>query len=259
MAHKRNRIIELKNYLESFGIKINIGKTKARGNKGIFLAQNDTGRIDIAKNQDEESIFSVMIHEFAHYIHYKYDKSLNSYAFLFPDFNEEMLDELLKVSVECVPKEYAASIFDRKAELLKEISLLSDKIKEVYPDFVISKPYLPILKDMHFTEKYFLKYDRVKIFNKLYTIDDLDVSDIHINYLRLKSKQRQLKRLNSTINKINKYYNKPTELLSRFVELYFTDNEKVQKLAPICYEKMAECLQSGKIPEISGLNNFVLK
>ena len=36
MASERNRILDVLNYVESCGIEVNIGKNKARGNKGFF-------------------------------------------------------------------------------------------------------------------------------------------------------------------------------------------------------------------------------
>ena len=42
-------------------------------------------------------------------------------------------------------------------------------------------------------------------------------------YLLLKSKQRYLRRINSRISKLNKYYNSLSELFARSIEIYFTD------------------------------------
>ena len=39
MADKRDRILELTKYIESLGVQVNLGKNKARGNKGIFLGR----------------------------------------------------------------------------------------------------------------------------------------------------------------------------------------------------------------------------
>ena len=41
MVSERNRIIRLKEYFESLGIEVNIGKNKARGNKGFFRGTNN--------------------------------------------------------------------------------------------------------------------------------------------------------------------------------------------------------------------------
>ena len=58
-------------YIESFGVQVNIGKNKARGNKGYFQAKSSRFRIDIAKNLTEISIIQTLAHEFAHWILHK--------------------------------------------------------------------------------------------------------------------------------------------------------------------------------------------
>ena len=258
MAGKRDRIIKFKEFLETSGIVVNIGKTKARGNKGFFLTGNDSYRIDIAKNQDDDEVCSVMVHEYAHYLHYKYDKTLLSYDFLFPGFNDDMLEELLKVSVLSVPKNYAQCVFNQKEELLSDIKLLTKRLKDVYPDFISSKPYFPIENSIGFPLKFLLKHDRIKFFNKVYSIDNTGLSsETQINYIRLKSKQRMLKRVNSRINRLNNYYNKPTELISRFMELFFTDRDKAVKIAPKCVSAITDCINKGNVKELSDLNSIL--
>ena len=83
MACERNRIIELKTYLNSLGIDTNISRTNARGHNGIFIRKTDGFRIDISKKVDNEKIIPVLLHEFAHYVHFLYDKNLQSLDFLF--------------------------------------------------------------------------------------------------------------------------------------------------------------------------------
>ena len=111
MVSERNRIIALKEHLENSGIEVNIGKTKARGHKGFFLTNKKFFRIDIAKDLSSDSIYSTMLHEYAHFVHYKYDSTLSSYDFLFPNITDDMLSELINVSVQFVSKEYAQNIF----------------------------------------------------------------------------------------------------------------------------------------------------
>ena len=97
MDDKRNIIIALKNYIESLGVVVNIGKTKARGNKGFFLNRGvGSYRIDISKNIDDDATLSTLLHEYAHYIHYKYDSSLKSLDFIFDDFSGDIKEELIK-------------------------------------------------------------------------------------------------------------------------------------------------------------------
>ena len=78
MVSKRDRILNFINYIESLGIEVNFNKNKARGNKGFFKAIGVKYRIDISKGLTEDEQLSVLLHEFAHYIHYSYDKNLQN-------------------------------------------------------------------------------------------------------------------------------------------------------------------------------------
>ena len=257
MASKRNRILELKEYFETHGITVNVGKTRARGNKGFFVTKNDCFRIDIAKNQDEDAVYSTMLHEYAHFVHYMYDKSLNSFEFLFPNISEDMHEELINVSVHYISKEYAQNVFTHKQEVASKIDILAKKLKDTFPDFRLSCSYKPIEQTLNIPARFLLKYDRVKFMNNVYDIKNVELTDVQANYLNLKSCQRMLKRINSRISNINKYYNKPTELISRFVELFFTNIRMAEKLAPECTQQMKYCINSGSINEFSELNNIV--
>ena len=95
MVSERDRILNLKNYLRTFGVDINIGKTKARGNKGIFIGRKNSYRIDVSRDISEDKIFPVIIHEFVHYVHYIYDSSLKSLEFVFGE-GIEASEELIK-------------------------------------------------------------------------------------------------------------------------------------------------------------------
>jgi hypothetical protein len=68
--------LDLENYLKSCGIEVYVGKNNARGNKGYFKVKGADFRIDIAKGQSEDVILKTLAHEFAHFVHYYYDKSL---------------------------------------------------------------------------------------------------------------------------------------------------------------------------------------
>ena len=140
MASKRNRIIEIKNYLESCGVTINIGKNKAQGHTGFFKASKNTYRIDIAKGLAEDDILKALAHEFAHFLHYSYDKTLKSLDFVFPN-TDEYIEELIKITVENIPKNNAKQLFDIKDNIQNEIQQISLKIKNIYPDFKENKDY----------------------------------------------------------------------------------------------------------------------
>ncbi len=257
MACERNRILELTNYLSSLGIDINISRTKARGHNGIFMHKLNGFRIDISKNLSEEDIVPVMLHEFAHYVHYSYDKNLKSLDFIFGKLSDEQREELIKITVQKVPKEFAQKLYSVKDKVNKEIQLLSKKIKVTHKDFKLSESFKPIEKNLSNPLKYLLKYDRIKYFNKIYSVDKLDedfsLNDTEINYIKLKSKQRYLKRVNSKINRLNKYYNNPTELFARFIELYYTNQDEAKKLAPMLCLKMKE----SKLPAFEKINKIM--
>ena len=77
------------------------------------------------------------------------------------------------------------------------------------------------------------------------------LSEDEVNYIKLKSKQRELKRLNSRINKYNRYYNSPTELFARSMELYVQDREYFKKNYPELYKKLDRAIVTNKIPELN--------
>ena len=92
MASERNRILNLIEYIQSYGITVNIGKNKAQVNKGFFKVTNkEKYRIDIAKGLDEISILSCLVHEFSHFIHYKYDNTLKNLDFILDSKNDTFI------------------------------------------------------------------------------------------------------------------------------------------------------------------------
>ena len=97
MASERNRILDIINYLESLGVKVNLSKNKAQGNKGFFKAVGNSYRIDISKKLNQDEILGVLSHEFAHYVHYKYDKNLKSLSFVFENLDETILNEMINI------------------------------------------------------------------------------------------------------------------------------------------------------------------
>ena len=255
MACERNRIIELKEYLSSLGISVNIGKNKARGHKGFFMHSFDDYRIDIAKGLPQENIISVILHEFAHYIHYSYDKTLCSLNFIFGDFTDEIKEELIKITVQEIPKNFAEALYTSKSSLNEEIKDIAGKIKKIKPDFKLSETDKSIERNINYPLKYLLKYDRVKFAGKLYSLDKLDeyrLGEAEILYLLLKSKQRAVKRINSRISKLNRYYNNPTELFARFLDSYYTKSEYTKRTAPIACSILTE----SKNPYIEKLNHI---
>ena len=139
MDNSRNRIEKFVNYIESQGIVINLAKNKARGNKGLFKVFGSNFRIDISKDINESEILHVLVHEFTHYVHYKYDKSLKSLNFLLGDKEEEYLEDLIQLTVDSIPKTSIEPLFNEKEKINREIKLLSNSIKSEFPNFKISK------------------------------------------------------------------------------------------------------------------------
>lgn len=262
MDDKRNIIIALKNYIESLGVVVNIGKTKARGNKGFFLNRGvDSFRIDISKNIDDNATLSTLLHEFAHYIHYKYDSSLKSLDFVFDDFSDDIREELVNITVQNVPKDFAKSLLDLKSETAKEIDILAGKISQQYPDFKKSGNFKPFEKGIKLPAKYLLKYDCIKYFGKIYTVQNVEhdfeyLSNEQIYYIKMKSLQRKQARINTKIRKLNNYYNQPSELWARFFELFFVDNKCSNELAPKATQVLKNLVNNCKYSEISELKKF---
>lgn len=256
MVSERDRILELKKYFESQDIAINIAKNKARGNKGVFIRKSNNNRIDISKELTEKEQLSVLVHEFAHYVHYKYDKTLKSLDFIFGDYDDVITEELRNVTVDSIPKEFAESLFKQKDATKKEIKVLTSQIKETYPDFRASEPYKRIENEIRRPIKYLLSYDKIKFFNKIYSLDSLNeyennLNPNELNYIKLKSRQRQLRRINSRISKLNKYYNNSSELFARFMEMLMINPEKTEKLAPVATAKFKLILKENTIKELS--------
>ena len=236
MASERNRILNLIKYVESCGIEVNVGRNKARGNKGFFKAVNNCYRIDIAKELSEDAIVATLAHEFAHYVHFNHDKSLRSLDFVFDD-SESVLEELIAATVEMIPKHTVKPLFEQKNAVKKEIEELIKKIQSFAPDFSYTTDSRRYEKNINKTNlKYLLKYDRVKVLEgfsiKYYSVDALSEESEAELFLKLKSKKRMLNRINSRINRLNRYYNSPTELFARGFELYVTDKKRLSIVAP---------------------------
>ena len=117
MVSERDRILSLTKYITSLGVEVNIGKNKARGNKGFFRAGNNNYRIDISKDLDDLSILKALSHEFAHYIHYKEDKSLVSLDFLQAKIDDDIMNELLDITVNLIPKNSIEPLFQLKQNI----------------------------------------------------------------------------------------------------------------------------------------------
>ena len=262
MVSERNRILNVKNYIETLGIKVNLGKNKARGHKGFFKAQGNSLRIDISTGLDDSAVLRTLAHEFAHYIHYTYDNKLKSLDFLSENFSNEMLEEMLNLTVLSLPKDSVKPLFVQKEMLEKEIGVIRNELLLLFPtqkeDLIYKKIEQEINKHSY---KYLIKYDNVKIHTpfliKTYSIHDLEAKESIKLYLNLLSKQRLLKRIKSKIARANKYYNQPTELWARSFEYYATKSNIFFEKCPNLARLYEEIYHSGRIPSLTGFINQI--
>ncbi len=269
MACTRDCVIKLSEHIKSFGISVNIGKNKARGNKGFFKTDGNSYKIDIRKNLSEEEMLRILVHEFVHYVHYTYDKTLKSLDFIFPDCFDDYYEDLLKLTVDTVPKKFAEELFNQKYSLKNEIDSLSKKIKTTYPNIKLSDKNNHLNKEISRLDfKYLLKYDRVKILSgfstKVLSIEDFQsdfpqINPVYYDYLILCSLKRQMNRVNSKISRLNRYYNSLSELLARSFEYYVTEAETMRELTPKLYDYYKYIIYTKKIKEISEMIKIVME
>ena len=254
---------DLIKYFRSIGLEVHTS-TQARGNQGFYMKK----RIDVSKNIPPERIIPVLLHEFAHYIHSRIEplmeKTGGSLEIIFDDDCAKFYEnELLEVT-KFVDKNSKCEKLLHHKELIKEkIGEYERIIKDKYPKFLRSKKFAEFNKYIKGSNaKYLLKYDRVKLVTAtlnrrvdVYTIDNIenDFTDMpkeFAAYIRLKSCQKKQSRISAKINKMNKYYSKPTELFARFVEGLYINKEQVCAIAPNCYKRFFELLNAGYYKEL---------
>lgn len=251
-------------YFRSIGLDVHTS-TKARGHQGFYMKN----RIDISKNIPNSRIVPTLLHEFAHYIHAKIEpfmeKTGGSLEVLFDEDDVCIYkQELIKVTnfvdkhSKCEKLEY------HKAQIKNRILEYEKIIKKRYPKFLRSKKFKEFERYIKKSKaRYLLKYDRIKLISgmffkkeEIFSIDTIerDFSDMPAEfaaYIRLKSCQRKQARISSKINKLKKYYNKPTELFARFIEGLYLDSETVRKIAPYTFKRFYNLLNSGYYRELA--------
>ena len=261
---------KLVKYIRSLGVEVHTS-TKARGNQGFFLRN----RIDISKNIEEERIIPTLIHEFTHYIHSKIEpfmeRSGGTIEKIFDD-NDAVYykDELIEVT-QFVDKNSKFEKLKYHKELLKnKMNDYEQAIKMRYPDFMRSKDFKEFDKYIKNSDaRYLLKYDRIKLIKRglknktvVYSISDIE-SDFpgmpkeFCAYIRLKSCQKKQTRISAKINKLKKYYSRPTELFARLVEGIYINSEQVKHLAPNSYKRFFELLNCGYYKDLIGLSPYL--
>ena len=260
---------ELIKYLKSIGLEVHT-TTKARGNQGFYLHN----RIDISKDIKPERLMPTLLHEFAHYIHSKIEpfmeKTGGTIEKIFDDNDSKFYkDELLEVTKFVDKNSKCEKLQEHKKIIKSKISAYEQIIKEKYPYFQRSKKFCEFDRYIKSSKaKYLLKYDRVKLvthgLNKkieIYSIDNIendfcDMPKEFAAYIRLKSCQKRQSRVSSKINRMNKYYKRPTELFARFVEGLYINAETVKKIAPNSYKRFFDLMNSGYYKELSKITNL---
>ena len=142
--------------------------------------------------------------------------------------------------------------------LKKDIKDLASKIKTKYPDFKISSPFSPLERKIPYPLSFLLRYDKVRFAGNVYSVETANIDEWAGLYLKLKSRQRALKRINSRIAKLNRYYTSTGELFARCIEMYFTNKEVVAVKAPSICTLLNDALNSGTVPELTGLAKICL-
>jgi len=257
-------------YLKSCGLEVHTS-TKARGHQGFYLKN----RIDISKNIKPERVIPTLLHEFAHYIHSKIEPNMmktgGSIEVLFNTQNPKMYKEEL-ISVTNFVDESS-----KCEKLLLHKEMIKDKIKDYegiiklsYPKFMRSKKFKEFDKYIKKSNaKYLLKYDRVKLVTGMFfknvqilSLDTLerdfcDIPPAFAAYIRLKSCQRRQKRISARINRLKKYYTKPTELFARFAEGLYINEQYVKISAPRTYQRFFELLEDGYYKNLLDVVNLL--
>lgn len=270
MAEIRNRIEKNKfvQFLQNLGIDVHLN-TKARGNAGFCTGS----RIDVSKNLSEERAKDVLLHEFAHYVHFKLEPDMAR--------THGTLEKLFDTSEKLIVKEIENELFQitlivfngqttRKIEALKEslnnkIKEERERIKKYYPDFQSGKKFKEFERYVRFSSaKYLLKYDRVIVRGGWFTMDTTisiktieddfpKMPEAFVSYIRMKSYERRRNRINARNARINRYLKQPTELFARFFQFYCSDIDGTKLLAPVSVSKFEKLIAEKYYP---CLNDF---
>ena len=257
---------ELIKYIKSLGVNVHTS-TKARGHQGFYMNK----RIDISKNIPQKRIVPTLLHEFSHYIHSKLEPDIartgGSLEIIF-NLNDasDIEKELLKVTNFIDYQSKCTKLEQHKKIIKEKIKDYEQIIKKRYPKFLKSKTFKEFDKYIKKSNaKYLLKHDRVKIISGIFfkkievlSIDNIerDFCDMPVEfvaYIRLKSCQKRQSRISARINKLKKYYSKPTELFARFVEGLYLYPETTKDCAPKTYKRFCELLGNGYYYELSDL------
>ena len=269
MSYDRSKPLTKRNvidFLRALNIEVKTN-TKARGNNGLY----QKNRIDVARGLTEEQAIEVLVHEFAHHIHYKIDKDfLKNGGSLENIFNTsnivEIREELINVT-NLIDKNSRLNIFLKaKEEASNQIKGMQSAIRKDYPNFMRSKKFPEFEKYIKGSDaKYLVKYDAIRIMQgfffkkeRILTVKNIetdfpDMPKAFQLYIRLCSMQRKQSKITRRIGKLNKYYEKPTELFARYVQSYFSTPETISTVAPNTTRRFNELLSAGYYKELKDL------
>ena len=265
---KRNVI----DFMRALNIEVKTN-TKARGNNGLY----QKNRIDVARGLTEEQAIDVLVHEFAHHIHYKIDKDFlkngGSLESIFNTSNIVKIKEELKNVTNLIDKNSRLNIFLKaKEEASNQIKGMQSAIRRDYPNFLRSKKFPEFEKYIKGSDaKYLVKYDAIRLMQgfffkkeRILTVKNIetdfpDMPKAFQLYIRLCSMQRKQAKITRRIGKLNKYYEKPTELFARYVQGYFSTPETISTIAPITVKRFNELLESGYYKELKNLFEIFAK
>ena len=275
MSYDRSKPLTKRNvidFMRALNIEVKTN-TKARGNNGLY----QKNRIDVARGLTEEQAIDVLVHEFAHHIHYKIDKDfLKNGGSLENIFNTsnivEIKEELINVT-NLIDKNSRLNIFLKaKEEASNQIKGMQSAIRRDYPNFLRSKKFPEFEKYIKSSEaKYLVKYDAIRIMQgfffkkeRILTVKNIetdfpDMPKAFQLYIRLCSMQRKQSKITRRIGKLNKYYEKPTELFARYVQGYFSTPETISTVAPTTTKRFNELLSSGYYKELKDLFDIFQK
>lgn len=248
--NKLNKKCEIIQFFQSLGIDVHT-TTKALGHQGFFRRN----RIDISKNISSDRVIPTLIHEFAHYVIFNKKNICKDFYPIFNQDCEYIYQELLAVTNFVDSNSTLEKLHIQKENVKKVIKQQEQIIKAKYPDFKRNDKFKPFLKYARFSDlKHLLKYDAIKVLHwfsyKTYSIINIenefpDIPREFAAYLRLKSGQRKQSSISRKINKMNKYYNEPTELFARFIEGLYIDKNKIIQLAPQTYNLFRDLFKDG--------------
>ena len=265
---KRNVI----DFMRALNIEVKTN-TKARGNNGLY----QKNRIDVARGLTEEQAIDVLVHEFAHHIHYKIDKDFlkngGSLESIFNTSNIVKIKEELKNVTNLIDKNSRLNIFLKaKEEASNQIKGMQSAIRRDYPNFLRSKKFPEFEKYIKGSDaKYLVKYDAIRLMQgfffkkeRILTVKNIetdfpDMPKAFQLYIRLCSMQRKQAKITRRIGKLNKYYEKPTELFARYVQGYFSTPETISTVAPTTTKRFNELLSSGYYKELKDLFDIFQK